>query len=321
LGRAAPRLGGNNGIVVMDDADLDLASAPVLFPPWAPPAQRCTTTRRLFLQRGVAAEMKRRLLAAYGSIRVGDPAQPGTLMGPLIDRAAVDNMLKAIERIAAEDGRILAGGRAIRPPRLLRRADPRRGARRHADPLATRLSRPSSTSSSSTSWTRRSASTTTSRRGSPRRSSPSTCAPPSASSPRPARLRIANVNIGTSGRRIGGAFGGEKETGGGREAGSDSWKAYMRRQTCNHQLGHRLPLAQGVEFKVGADPLDSSHARTGFRSLSGDGRRLRGPRCLTEVIFTQADTWDELRRNVKEAVEAVSASTSRLPSRSPPPRP
>jgi aldehyde dehydrogenase (NAD+) len=252
FGRSLLELGGNNGVLVMDDADLDLALQAVLFAAVGTAGQRCTSTRRLFLQRGIAAEMKRRLVDSYRSIPLGDPMEPGTLMGPLIDQAAVDNMMKALERVKAEGGRILYGGRKIdRPgffvePTLVEVPRPLpitcdetfapilyvfefddldEAIRIHNDV-------PQGLSSAIFTLNMRSAERFLSATG-------SDCG-------------IANVNIGTSGAEIGGAFGGEKETGGGREAGSDSWKAYMRRQTCTINWGTELPLAQGVEFKVGA---------------------------------------------------------------------
>jgi aldehyde dehydrogenase (NAD+) len=251
FGRSLLELGGNNGILVMDDADLDLALRAVLFAAVGTAGQRCTTTRRLFLQRGIAAEMKRQLVKAYGSIRIGDPAEPGILMGPLIDRTAVNNMMAALERVKAEGGRILYGGRKLdRPgffvePTLVEVPKPLaitceetfapilyvfefddldEAIRIHNDV-------PQGLSSAIFTLSMRSAEKFLAATG-------SDCG-------------IANVNIGTSGAEIGGAFGGEKETGGGREAGSDSWKAYMRRQTCTLNWGTDLPLAQGVEFKVG----------------------------------------------------------------------
>jgi aldehyde dehydrogenase (NAD+) len=252
FGRSLLELGGNNGILVMDDADLDLALRAVLFAAVGTAGQRCTTTRRLFLQKGIAAEMKRRLVSAYGSIPIGDPMEQGTLMGPLIDQTAVDNMMAAIERAKSEGGRILYGGKRIdRPgffveptlievPRqlpitcdetfapilyVMEFEDLDEAIRVHNDV-------PQGLSSAIFTLNMRSAERFLSATG-------SDCG-------------IANVNIGTSGAEIGGAFGGEKETGGGREAGSDSWKAYMRRQTCTLNWGTELPLAQGVEFKVGS---------------------------------------------------------------------
>ncbi|HEX7180866.1 MAG TPA: aldehyde dehydrogenase family protein [Thermoanaerobaculia bacterium] len=252
LGRALLELGGNNGILVMDDADLDLALRAVLFAAVGTAGQRCTTTRRLFLQKEIAAEMKQRLVNAYKSIRVGDPMEQGTLMGPLIDGTAVDNMMQALERVKAEGGRILYGGKRIdRPgcfvePTLVEAAAhmPITCEETFApvlyifefedldEAIHVHNSVPQGLSSAIFTLNMRSAERFLAATG-------SDCG-------------IANVNIGTSGAEIGGAFGGEKETGGGREAGSDSWKAYMRRQTCTLNWGTDLPLAQGVEFKVGA---------------------------------------------------------------------
>jgi aldehyde dehydrogenase (NAD+) len=251
LGRALLELGGNNGILVMDDADLDLALRAVLFAAVGTAGQRCTTTRRLILQKGIAAEMKRQLVNAYRSIPVGDPMAAGTLMGPLIDKAAVDNMMKALERVKAEGGRVLYGGNRIDRPGFF--VEPTLVEAKGSMPItceetfapilyvfevedldeAIRLHNdvPQGLSSSIFTLNMRSAERFLAATG-------SDCG-------------IANVNIGTSGAEIGGAFGGEKETGGGREAGSDSWKAYMRRQTCTINWGTDLPLAQGVEFKVG----------------------------------------------------------------------
>jgi aldehyde dehydrogenase (NAD+) len=250
FGRALLELGGNNGILVMDDADLDLALRAVLFAAVGTAGQRCTTTRRLFLQKGIAAEMKRRLVQAYPSITIGDPAQAGTLMGPLIDQAAVDNMMQALVRAQAEGGTILSGGKKLDRPGFY--VEPTLVEATAQMPItcdetfapilyvfefddldeAIRLHNgvPQGLSSAIFTLNMRSAERFLSATG-------SDCG-------------IANVNIGTSGAEIGGAFGGEKETGGGREAGSDSWKAYMRRQTCTLNWGTALPLAQGVEFKV-----------------------------------------------------------------------
>ncbi len=251
LGRSLLELGGNNGILVMDDADLDLTLRAVLFAAVGTAGQRCTSLRRLFLHKGIAAEMKRRLVAAYPSITIGDPLQPGTLMGPLISEQAVANMMAAIETAKAQGGRVLSGGRRLdRPgffvePTLIE-------ATAHMpitceetfapilylfeiDDLEAAIelhnSVPQGLSSAIFTLNLRHAERFLAATG-------SDCG-------------IANVNIGTSGAEIGGAFGGEKETGGGREAGSDSWKAYMRRQTCTVNWGTALPLAQGVKFEVG----------------------------------------------------------------------
>ncbi|HEV7672875.1 MAG TPA: aldehyde dehydrogenase family protein [Thermoanaerobaculia bacterium] len=250
FGRALLELGGNNGIVVMDDADLDLALRAVLFAAVGTAGQRCTSTRRLFLQKGIAAEMKKRLTKAYGSIRPNDPAEPGTLMGPLIDEGAVENMMAAIERAKSEGGTVLVGGKRLDRPGFYVEPTLIEATARMPitcdetfapilylfefdtldQAIADHNAVPQGLSSAIFTLNMRSAERFLAATG-------SDCG-------------IANVNIGTSGAEIGGAFGGEKETGGGREAGSDSWKAYMRRQTCTINWGEALPLAQGVKFEV-----------------------------------------------------------------------
>ncbi|MEO8505002.1 MAG: aldehyde dehydrogenase family protein [Acidobacteriota bacterium] len=250
FGRGLLELGGNNGIVVMDDADLDLTLRAVLFAAVGTAGQRCTTTRRLFLQKGIAAQMKQKLIAAYPSIRIGDPLVHGTLMGPLIDEAAIASYLHAIETVKAQGGRILHGGKRIDRPGFyveptLVEATPHMPITCEEtfapilylfefdtldEAIAMHNAVPQGLSSAIFTLNMRSAEKFLSAAG-------SDCG-------------IANVNIGTSGAEIGGAFGGEKETGGGREAGSDSWKVYMRRQTCTLNYGTDLPLAQGVEFTV-----------------------------------------------------------------------
>ncbi len=248
FGRSLLELGGNNGIIVMDDADLNLALSAVLFGAVGTAGQRCTSTRRLFLQKGIAAEMKQRLVDAYKSIRIGDPSDENTLMGPLVNSWAVDDMMKALDRVREEGGEIIYGGQAIEGPGyyveptlvtvpkplpitcdetfapilyVFEFEDLDQAIAMHNDV-------PQGLSSAIFTLNMRSAERFLAATG-------SDCG-------------IANVNIGTSGAEIGGAFGGEKETGGGREAGSDSWKIYMRRQTCTINWGTELPLAQGVKF-------------------------------------------------------------------------
>jgi aldehyde dehydrogenase (NAD+) len=248
FGRSIMELGGNNGIVVMPDADLELALRAVLFGAVGTAGQRCTSTRRLFLHREIAARFTERLVAAYGRIRVGDPLEEGTLCGPLIDRDAVDTFAAAVERIRKEGGTVLCGGRVLDRPGFFVEPTVVRAplgfpfsfeetfapilyvfetadldeALLHHNAVPQGLS---------------SAIFTDSVRAVERFVGPagSDCG-------------IVNVNIGTSGAEIGGAFGGEKETGGGREAGSDSWKQYMRRQTSTINGSPDLPLAQGVRF-------------------------------------------------------------------------
>ncbi|MCP4203546.1 MAG: aldehyde dehydrogenase family protein [bacterium] len=251
LGRSLLELGGNNAIVVMDDADLDLALRAVLFGAVGTAGQRCTSTRRLFLQKNIAAEMKQQLTAAYSSVSIGDPMDPAILMGPLVDQRAVDDMMAALQTVRDQGGRIVCGGNAVEgregffvEPTLVEASTdmPITCDETFApilylfefDELDEAIDRhnavPQGLSSAIFTLNMRSAERFLSAAG-------SDCG-------------IANVNIGTSGAEIGGAFGGEKDTGGGREAGSDSWKAYMRRQTCTLNYGEELPLAQGVQFKV-----------------------------------------------------------------------
>ncbi|HKQ62416.1 MAG TPA: aldehyde dehydrogenase family protein [Candidatus Polarisedimenticolaceae bacterium] len=250
LGRTLLELGGNNAVIVLDDANLDLALRAVLFGAVGTAGQRCTSTRRLILQRGIAAGFTTRLLRAYQSIRIGDPLDPETLMGPLVDAGAVDEMMSALERIKQEGGEILCGGRRlerpgcyVEPTIVKARADMPIVRDETFAPIlyvleaadvdeAIHLNNdvPQGLSSSIFTTNLISAETFLSHRG-------SDCG-------------IANVNVGTSGAEIGGAFGGEKETGGGRESGSDSWRLYMRRQTNTTNWSSEMPLAQGVRFDV-----------------------------------------------------------------------
>jgi aldehyde dehydrogenase (NAD+) len=248
LGRTLLELGGNNGVIVMNDANLDLALRAVLFGAVGTAGQRCTSIRRLFLQRGIADELMRRLQSAYGRIRIGDPLDEGTLMGPLIDRDAVAMMRAALERIKAEGGEVVFGGEElggcfVRPALVKARADMPIVQEEVFAPILYLIefdaldqviqwhnSVPQGLSSAMFTTNLMSAESFLSARG-------SDCG-------------IANINIGTSGAEIGGAFGGEKDTGGGRESGSDAWKAYMRRQTVTINWSQELPLAQGIEFDV-----------------------------------------------------------------------
>jgi len=255
LGRALLELGGNNAIIVMDDADIDLVSRAVLFGAVGTAGQRCTTTRRLFCHEKIVDELTQRLVRAYGGVRIGDPADKETLMGPLINAAAVEQMRQALDRAVKDGCEVLCGG--------IPGIDRFRGQPGHfVEPTIVRVPRgqtPAITKEetfapilyvftvgsldeamelhngvdqglSSAIFTDgiRAAERFLSHEG-------SDCG-------------IANVNIGTSGAEIGGAFGGEKDTGGGRESGSDSWKQYMRRQTCTVNWSRELPLAQGIKF-------------------------------------------------------------------------
>jgi aldehyde dehydrogenase (NAD+) len=248
LGRSLLELGGNNAIIVMDDADLDLVVRASLFAAAGTTGQRCTSLRRLIVHTDVIDDLQRRLVDAYATIRVGDPLDPNVIVGPMIDQAAVDTTMAAVEIAQEQGGELLAGGHEIDgpgfffEPTLVRIPadapivqDETFGPLMYLievdsldEAIAVQNGVPQGLSS---------AIFTDSVRASERFLSPegSDCG-------------IANVNIGTSGAEIGGAFGGEKETGGGREAGSDSWKAYMRRQTVTVNWSTDLPLAQGIEF-------------------------------------------------------------------------
>jgi aldehyde dehydrogenase (NAD+) len=250
-GRTILELGGNNAVIVLDDADLDLALRAVVFGAVGTAGQRCTSTRRLILQRGIAQPFTERLVRAYGSVRIGDPLDDATLMGPLISAGAVTAYRTGLAEIARQGGTVLCGGQVLEDqpgyfvtPTVVRAhaAMPMCGEELFApllyvlevDSLAEAIALNNSVTQGLSS-----ALFTTSVRHAEEWLSAlgSDCG-------------IANVNVGTSGAEIGGAFGGEKATGGGRQAGSDAWKAYMRRQTCTVNYGASLPLAQGVQFDV-----------------------------------------------------------------------
>jgi aldehyde dehydrogenase (NAD+) len=250
FGRSILELGGNNAIVVEPDADLDLALRAVLFAAAGTAGQRCTSLRRLFLHSKIAKQLTARLVKAYRSITIGNPLEKGVLMGPLVNGAAVNDYLAALATVRKQGGKILCGGGVVdRPgffvePTIVKLSSQIPIAREETfapilyimeydnleEAIATHNSVEQGLSSAIFTSSMYSAEKFLSHEG-------SDCG-------------IANVNIGTSGAEIGGAFGGEKETGGGREAGSDSWKAYMRRQTCTINWSSQLPLAQGVKFDV-----------------------------------------------------------------------
>ena len=250
LGKSLLELGGNNAIIVDEFANLDLAVPSIVFGAVGTAGQRCTSTRRVFVHSSRLQELERRLTRAYAQVRIGDPLEPGTLMGPLIDAAAVRSFEAAVARVVADGGRLLTGGKAIDRPGCF--VEPAVVVARHDweivrtetfGPIlylipvesldeAIRLQNDVAHGLSSAVFTDRlqHAERFLSASG-------SDCG-------------IANVNIGTSGAEIGGAFGGEKDTGGGRESGSDAWKGYMRRQTCTVNWGTELPLAQGINFDL-----------------------------------------------------------------------
>ncbi len=250
LGKCLLELGGNNAIIVDESANLDLAIPSIVFGAVGTAGQRCTSTRRVIVQRSRAKELEERLIAAYKQVRIGDPLDSTTLMGPLIDAGAVERYRTAIEAAQAQGGTLLCGGRVLdRPghfvePAIIRASAAMSIVRTETfAPIlyivsyesldeAIELQNGVAYGLSSAVFTDRlqTAERFLSAGG-------SDCG-------------IANVNLGTSGAEIGGAFGGEKDTGGGREAGSDSWKAYMRRQTTTINWSSQLPLAQGIRFDL-----------------------------------------------------------------------
>jgi aldehyde dehydrogenase (NAD+) len=251
--RALLELGGNNAAIVAPSADLRLALRGIAFSAMGTAGQRCTTLRRLFVHESVYDTLAAQLKAAYASVPVGDPRREGVLVGPLIDAAAHAAMREALEQARAAGGRVTGGERMAAPgcpdgvyvrPALVEMPAQAEVVRRETfapvlymmryreleSAIAEQNAVPQGLSSSIFTNDLREAELFLSARG-------SDCG-------------VANVNIGPSGAEIGGAFGGEKETGGGREAGSDSWKAYMRRATNTVNYGNALPLAQGVRFEV-----------------------------------------------------------------------
>lgn len=251
--RALLELGGNNAAIVAPSADLDLALRGIAFAAMGTAGQRCTTLRRLFVHESVYDQLVPQLIKVYGNVQVGDPRTEGTLVGPLIDRMAFDGMQKALEQSRALGAKVHGGARVeglggadayyVRPalvelqkhegPALHETFAPILYVTRYStldEAIAMNNAVGAGLSSSIFTLNMREAEQFMSASG-------SDCG-------------IANVNIGPSGAEIGGAFGGEKETGGGREAGSDSWKAYMRRATNTVNYSTALPLAQGVKFDV-----------------------------------------------------------------------
>ena len=248
LGRSLLELGGNNGIIVMPDADPELVLRAVLFGAVGTTGQRCTSTRRLFLHKDISNEITKRLVTSYSQISIGNPLDSNTVMGPLVDAGAVQEFENALEIIKAQGGEILYGGNRIDSPgffvepTIVRATLEMEITREETfapilyifefetleEAISAHNSVDQGLSSSIFTKDMQSVENFLSHAG-------SDCG-------------IANVNIGTSGAEIGGAFGGEKDTGGGREAGSDSWKAYMRRQTNTLNWSDELPLAQGIEF-------------------------------------------------------------------------
>lgn len=263
LGRTILELGGNNAIIVTPNANMKLVLPAILFGSVGTAGQRCTSTRRIIAHASIKDELATRLCKAYEGVRIGDPRKPATLMGPLVTHEAVDDMQKAIVRLKEEGGKILYGGEKLSGPDYpgghyvkpciaaarnefkivqdetfapilyileygKKASNPAAAVDEVVEAVQIHNDVPQGLSSAIFTEHVREAELFLSHRG-------SDCG-------------IANVNIGTSGAEIGGAFGGEKETGGGRESGSDSWKAYMRRQTNTVNWSTELPLAQGIKF-------------------------------------------------------------------------
>ncbi|MFT7620247.1 MAG: aldehyde dehydrogenase (NAD+) [Planctomycetota bacterium] len=250
LGRSLLELGGNNAIILMEDADLDMAVRAIAFGAVGTAGQRCTSTRRVFLHKSISQKVTETLVKAYSGFKIGDPLDRGTLVGPLIDKDSVDGMMSALDQVRAEGGEVLCGGdrlsrdgfyvtpaivkankdmdvwkeETFAPILYLFEIDG------YEDAIEMHNNVNQGLSSAIFTLNMRTAEQFLSHAG-------SDCG-------------IANVNIGTSGAEIGGAFGGEKDTGGGRESGSDAWKVYMRRQTTTINWSAELPLAQGVEFDI-----------------------------------------------------------------------
>jgi aldehyde dehydrogenase (NAD+) len=252
FGRLLLELGGNNAAIVAPSADLDLAVRGIVFSAAGTAGQRCTTLRRVIVHSSIADDLVDRLRAAYESLPIGSPLDGATLVGPLIDKAAYDGYLSALEKAQANGGELVCGGARVLAdeadgayyvqPALVRMPTQSEIVQAETfapilyvmdydnfdEALAMHNGVPQGLSSSVFTLNLREAERFVSPEG-------SDCG-------------IANVNIGPSGAEIGGAFGGEKETGGGRESGSDAWKAYMRRATNTVNYSTELPLAQGVEF-------------------------------------------------------------------------
>jgi aldehyde dehydrogenase (NAD+) len=250
LGRTILELGGNNAIVVSDKADLSMAVRTILFGAVGTAGQRCTTTRRVIVQEGVKEELLHRLVKAYRSVRIGNPLDAEVLMGPLVDERAVEDMQCALETIRAQGGNVVFGGEPLDgcptelyvKPCIVETARPLAIMQEETfapilyvvpyatldEAIAIQNDVPQGLSSAIFTRDLAEAELFLAACG-------SDCG-------------IANVNVSTSGAEIGGAFGGEKETGGGRESGSDAWKQYMRRQTSTINWSDELPLAQGIRF-------------------------------------------------------------------------
>ena len=250
LGKSLLELGGNNAVIVDETANLDLAVPAIVFGAVGTAGQRCTSTRRVLAHQAIAAELERRLVHAYRQVRIGDPLEPETLMGPLIDGQAVEGYRTAIAAARAAGGELLYGGNVLKRPGNF--VEPAIVRARNDWPIVQTETFapilyviPVSSLGEAIAAQNASAHGLSSALFTDRLQSAETFLSAAGSD-----CGIANINLGTSGAEIGGAFGGEKDTGGGRESGSDAWKAYMRRQTNTVNWSRELPLAQGIEFKI-----------------------------------------------------------------------
>ncbi|MBI3834746.1 MAG: aldehyde dehydrogenase family protein [Planctomycetes bacterium] len=270
LGRTILELGGNNAIIVTPEADLSLAMRAIVFGAVGTAGQRCTSTRRVIVHESIRGALIEKLIAAYKQVPIGNPLESGTLMGPLIDKKAVDSMMDAIKRVKQEGGEILYGGQKLEgekypggcyvtPCIAAARNEFKIVQEETFAPILYIISYGNQSRASDPSRDRKGAVSTdldesiAMHNGVPQGLSSAIFTrnlleAEQFLSTAGSDCGIANVNIGTSGAEIGGAFGGEKETGGGRESGSDSWKAYMRRQTNTINYSTELPLAQGIKF-------------------------------------------------------------------------
>jgi aldehyde dehydrogenase (NAD+) len=253
LGRTILELGGNNALIISDRADLPGALASAFFGAVGTAGQRCTSTRRLIIHEKIFEPFLAKLIANYKSVRIGDPLDSRTLMGPLIDEEAVADFEEALKAVRQQGGKILYGGKVLDPPF---------GRRTFVLPTIVQIANDAPIVQTETFAPilyvmkyRSFEEAIAMHNGVPQGLSSGVFSDSVAEaeafvSYRGSDCGIANINVGTSGAEIGGAFGGEKETGGGRESGSDSWKAYMRRQTNTVNWGGEIHLAQGVEFSV-----------------------------------------------------------------------
>jgi aldehyde dehydrogenase (NAD+) len=250
LGKSLLELGGNNAVIVDETANLDLAVPAIVFGAVGTAGQRCTSTRRVFAHKAIAAELERRLVHAYAQVRIGDPLEDGTLMGPLIDSKAVESYQAAVSAARSAGGELLYGGSVLKRPGNF--VEPTIVRARNEWPIVQTETFapilyviPVDSLSEAIAQQNASAHGLSSALFTDRLQNAEAFLSSAGSD-----CGIANVNLGTSGAEIGGAFGGEKDTGGGRESGSDAWKTYMRRQTNTVNWSRDLPLAQGIEFKV-----------------------------------------------------------------------